>query len=128
MSATQQAVFVAAHINYMTMKKDLLKQIGIYAGIALLFVIIAYGFVPQVLNGKIVNQHDISGWKGMAKEALAHNKANPEDPTAWTNSMFGGMPTTAIVDSFYGVDGFMQFGRQLFDKHFIGFRGQISGK
>ena len=84
------------------MAKELLKKIGIYAGILLLFVGIAYSFVPEVLEGKIVDQHDISGWKGMAHEALEHNKANPDDPTAWTNSMFGGMPTTAITDNFEG--------------------------
>ena len=84
------------------MNLSLLKKIGIYAVIIALFAVIAYAFMPQILNGKIVNQHDISGWKGMAEEALAHNKANPDDPTAWTNSMFGGMPTTAIVDSFEG--------------------------
>lgn len=84
------------------MKKELLKQIGIYAGIILLFAGIAYGFVPQVLQGKIVDQSDISGWKGMAQEASSFNKANPDDQTAWTDSMFGGMPTTAIIDNFQG--------------------------
>ena len=84
------------------MKKNLLKQIGIYAGIILLFVGIAYGFMPELLDGKIVNQSDISGWKGMAQEAMQYNKANPGDKTAWTNSMFGGMPTTAMIDSFDG--------------------------
>ena len=78
------------------------KKIGIYAGIVLLLAGIAYGFVPQVLDGKIVNQSDIAGWKGMAQEALEYNKANPDDPTAWTGSMFGGMPTTAITDNFEG--------------------------
>ena len=38
------------------MKKELLKNIGIYAGILLLFVVLAYSFTPQVLDGKIVNQ------------------------------------------------------------------------
>ena len=38
------------------------KKIGIYAGIVLLLAGIAYGFVPQVLDGKIVNQSDIAGW------------------------------------------------------------------
>ena len=84
------------------MNLNLLKKIGIYASIIVLFAAIAYAFVPEVLQGKIVNQHDISGWKGMAQEAIAHNNANPDDHTAWTNSMFGGMPTTAIVDSFEG--------------------------
>ena len=84
------------------MNKELLKKIGIYAGILLLFIVLAYSFVPQVLSGKIVNQSDISAWKGMAQEAVAHNAAHPEDPTAWTNSMFGGMPTTAYIDDFEG--------------------------
>ena len=84
------------------MNKELLKKIGIYAGILLLFIVLAYSFVPQVLSGKIVNQSDISAWKGMAQEAVAHNAAHPEDPTAWTNSMFGGMPTTAYIDDFDG--------------------------
>ena len=54
------------------------------------------------LDGKIVNQSDIASWKGMANEAVTDNAAHPEDPTAWTNSMFGGMPTTATIDSFDG--------------------------
>jgi len=84
------------------MKKELLKNIGIYAGIVLLFAACAYGYMPELLDGKIVNQSDISGWKGMAQEAVSYNKANPDDKTAWTNSMFGGMPTTAMIDSFEG--------------------------
>ena len=84
------------------MNKELTKKILIYAGIVLLFLVLAYGFVPQVLQGKIVNQSDIASWKGMANEAMTHNAAHPEDPTAWTNSMFGGMPTTATIDDFHG--------------------------
>ena len=84
------------------MNKELLKKILVYAGIVLFFAVVAYGFVPQVLSGKIVNQSDISSWKGMANEAMTHNEAHPDDPTAWTNSMFGGMPTTATIDDFDG--------------------------
>ena len=84
------------------MKMELLKKIGIYAGIILLLAGIAYCFAPEALDGKIINQSDIAGWKGMAQEAIEHNKANPDDRTAWTGSMFGGMPTTAIIDIFEG--------------------------
>ena len=84
------------------MNKETIKKILIYTGIVLLFLVIAYGFVPQVLDGKIVNQSDIASWKGMANEAVTHNAAHPEDPTAWTNAMFGGMPTTATIDDFQG--------------------------
>ncbi len=84
------------------MNKEVLKKLGNYLGIFLLLVVIAYSYTPQVLEGKIVNQSDIASWKGMANEAVTHNAAHPEDPTAWTNSMFGGMPTTAPIDSFEG--------------------------
>ena len=84
------------------MNKNLLKKIGLYAGILLLFIGLAYGFTPEVLEGKIVNQGDISQWKGMANEAMTYNAEHPEDPTAWSNAMFGGMPTTATIDSFEG--------------------------
>ena len=72
------------------------RKILSYIGAAVLFLIIAYSFVPQVLSGKIVNQSDISGYQGMAREMEMWNAINPSDPTAWTDSMFGGMPTTTI--------------------------------
>ena len=77
----------------------------------MLFIGLAYGYTFVSLDEnnklethfeKIVDQGDISQWKGMAHEAMAYNEANPEDPTAWSNAMFGGMPTTATIDSFEG--------------------------
>lgn len=84
------------------MNKSLLKNIGIYAAIIGLFAILAYGFVPQVLDGKIVNQSDISGWKGMAQESMQWNKQHPDDKALWSDSMFGGMPTVTYMDDFQG--------------------------
>ena len=55
------------------------------------FIFIAYGYSPQVLKGKIVDQSDISSWEGMAHEIVTHTEANPDDQTLWTNSMFAGM-------------------------------------
>ncbi len=78
------------------------KKLIIYIGIIIGFLVLAYGFVPQVLSGKIVNQSDISGWRGMAQEMLQWNKEHPDDKTAWTESMFGGMPTTTIESSTEG--------------------------
>ncbi len=78
------------------MDKKLLKNIGIALGAVVLFLVLSYGFVPQVLQGKIVNQSDISGYIGMSHEMSEWNAAHPDDPTYWTDAMFGGMPTTAI--------------------------------
>ena len=84
------------------MKKALLHKVGPALGIFALFLLLAYGFVPQVLGGKIVNQSDISGYVGMAHEMKEYNAAHPDDPTLWTDAMFGGMPVTAFHSSSTG--------------------------
>ena len=71
------------------------KKIIVYVAIVLGFLALSYAFVPQVLTGKIVNQSDISGWKGMSQEARTWNAAHPDDPALWSDSMFGGMPTVS---------------------------------
>ena len=93
------------------------KKILPYAGAILLFVIIAYAYAPQVLQGKIVNQSDISGWTGMSHEIVTHNENNPDDRTLWTNSMFGGMPATVISVVYKG-----DFTQYLYDILFVGER------
>ncbi len=81
------------------------------------FVVIAYAYAPQVLQGKIVDQSDISSWEGMANEIVSHNKANPDNPTLWTNSMFGGMPATSISVIYEG-----DFTKYIYDLLFVGAR------
>ena len=76
--------------------KSVWKKIAAFIGTVLLFLVLSYGFVPEVLKGKIVNQSDISGYVGMSHEMDQWNRLHPDDPTYWTDSMFGGMPTTAI--------------------------------
>lgn len=84
------------------MNRKYTNRILVFIGAAILFLILAYGFVPEVLSGKIVNQSDFSGWRGMAQETLQHNSQHPDDPTYWTNSMFGGMPNVSMYDDFKG--------------------------
>ena len=63
------------------------KKILPYVGIILTFLCISYAFTPQVLKGKVVNQSDISSWKGMAHEIIEYNENNPNDRALGTNSM-----------------------------------------
>ena len=93
------------------------KKILKYALPILAFVVIAYGYAPQVLEGKIVNQSDISSWEGMANEIVTWNKANPGERTLWTNSMFSGMPATSISVIYKG-----DFTQYLYDLFFTGAR------
>ena len=79
------------------MNNPIVKKIAAAVGVVVLFLALSYGFVPKVLEGKIVNQSDISGYIGMSHEMTQWNKAHPGDPAYWSDSMFGGMPTTAIA-------------------------------
>ena len=93
------------------------KRILKYAVPVIAFILIAYGYAPQVLEGKIVNQSDISSWEGMAHEIVTYNNAHPDNRTLWTNSMFSGMPATSISVIYEG-----DFTQYLYDLFFTGAR------
>jgi len=66
----------------------------IYPIIVFFFIALAY-FIPDLIEGKRINQHDIVQFKGMSKELVDHRAKYGEEPL-WTNSMFGGMPAYLI--------------------------------
>jgi hypothetical protein len=66
-----------------------------------LFAIVAIIYCKPALEGKVLQQQDITQWKGMAQDAMVYAEKNGQHPL-WTNSMFGGMPTYQIT----GVPGF----------------------
>ena len=95
-----------------------LKKWTPYICAMVLFVVLAYGFAPEVLKGKVVNQSDIASWYGMSREIVTYNEAHPnEEPTLWTNSMFGGMPAFTISVIYKG-----DFTKYLYDLLFWGKR------
>ena len=62
----------------------------------LIFLVLSVGyFVPDVLEGKKISQHDILQFRGMSKEIADYRTQYGEEPL-WTNSMFGGMPAYLI--------------------------------
>jgi hypothetical protein len=82
----------------------------------LLFISISYVYFPEVLQGKIVNQSDVSSWRGAANEILEHNKKTGEQ-TLWTNSMFGGMPSYMVSTQYKGnlikhINHYLQLGKR----------------
>lgn len=83
------------------MKNIPLKKLYPYIGAFLLFVVIAYVYFPPLFEGKIVHQSDISSWRGAANEAIEFREKTGQEPL-WTNSMFGGMPTTMISTIYKG--------------------------
>lgn len=66
----------------------------IYAILA--FLIISIIYCHPALMGKVVEQHDTLGWRGMAQQSFEFKEKYGYFPL-WTNSMFGGMPAFAIA-------------------------------
>lgn len=84
--------------------KKILTQIGIITT----FLVIAFFYCSPVFEGKTLLGHDTESWAYSAKEARDYNQTHDE-PTLWTNSMFGGMPTYQItMPKNYNILGYVQ--------------------
>lgn len=60
-----------------------------------LFLLISLAYFSPVLSGKVLVQHDISQWTGMAKEIMDYRETHGDEPL-WTSRMFSGMPAYQI--------------------------------
>ena len=78
------------------MKALNLKSWFPHIGALLLFVLLAYGYMPGLLQGRGLNQSDDTAWKAIYQESKEYKESTGED-ALWTNSIFGGMPTTTIT-------------------------------
>jgi len=59
------------------------------------FLIIAVIYCKPALEGKVLEQSDITNWKGMATQSIKYKETHGHLPL-WTNSAFGGMPAYQI--------------------------------
>lgn len=75
--------------------KFLKKALPHFAAIAV-FLIIAILYCKPALEGKVVNQSDITNWKGAVQQSLEFAKNHGGNGPLWTNSVFGGMPAFQI--------------------------------
>lgn len=60
------------------------------------FLLVTIVYFQPAFQGKVVNQHDLIGWKGMAQQSFEYKEKNGHFPL-WTNSMFSGMPAYNIA-------------------------------
>lgn len=84
----------------MKLKEFFTKNWPHFAVLAFAIILACVYFQPQ-LEGYGVKQHDIEQWKGMAHEAETYRELAGKE-ALWTNSMFGGMPTTQISMNYPG--------------------------
>jgi len=61
-----------------------------------IFLLIAVVYFSPVLEGKVIQQSDMTNVAGMSKEAADYHEKTG-NYTLWTTTMFGGMPTYQIM-------------------------------
>lgn len=61
-----------------------------------IFLLVAVIFCKPALEGKVVFQHDLQGWRGMVQQSVEFKEKYGHYPL-WTNSLFSGMPAFQIA-------------------------------
>lgn len=61
-----------------------------------IFLLVAVIFCKPAIEGKVVFQHDLQGWRGMVQQSVEFKEKYGHYPL-WTNSLFSGMPAFQIA-------------------------------
>ncbi len=77
------------------MKKGMFQKLLPHLIAVGVFLIVAVLYCRPALEGKVVNQHDVTQWQGAIHQSQVYKEKFGEYPL-WTNSMFSGMPTFQI--------------------------------
>ncbi len=80
------------------MKSNWFKQASPHIYAILFFLVVSIIYCQPALMGKVVEQHDIIGWKGMAQQSFEFKEKYGHFPL-WSNSMFGGMPAYTFTSN-----------------------------
>ncbi len=78
------------------MKKGIFNRVLPHLIAIVIFLIVAVIYCKPVLEGKVLQQHDVTQWKAMAKNSFDYKETHGNFPL-WTNSMFSGMPAYQIA-------------------------------
>jgi len=78
------------------MNKGLFSKLLPHIIAVVIFLLIAIIYCKPVLEGRVISQHDILGWKGMAQQSIEYKEKYGSYPL-WTNSLFSGMPGYTIA-------------------------------
>lgn len=73
-------------------KKNILPHLIVIA----VFLLVALIYCSPALEGKVLQQHDVMGWKGMAQNSFNYKETHGHFPL-WSNGMFSGMPAYQIA-------------------------------
>ncbi len=78
------------------MKHFNIRQLIPHAIAIAVFIAVAALFCKDALSGKVLQQHDISQWKGAIHNSEEYGKTHAGKYPLWTNGVFSGMPSMQI--------------------------------
>ncbi|MBM3433006.1 MAG: YfhO family protein [Bacteroidetes bacterium] len=73
-----------------------LKKLIPHGIVIVCFLLVAVVFCKPVLDGQVLNQGDIVGWKGMAQNSFEYKEKNGHFPL-WNTHLFSGMPNYQVA-------------------------------
>lgn len=77
------------------MKKGFFAQLLPHLIALIVFLLVAVLYCQPALEGKVVNQSDVTHWKGSIQNSIEYKEVHGEYPL-WTNGLFSGMPANQI--------------------------------
>jgi Bacterial membrane protein YfhO len=78
------------------MNSSLLKKALPHITAVFVFLIVSIAYNKTALEGKVLRQADVQGYRGMAQQSNEYKEKNGHWPL-WSESMFGGMPAYNIA-------------------------------
>jgi len=78
------------------MKNNWVKKIVPHVVAILIFLLVSLLFCKPALEGNVLNQFDIQGWKGIAQNSFDYKEKNGHFPL-WNSNVFSGMPNYQIA-------------------------------
>jgi hypothetical protein len=78
------------------MKQPLLKKLLPHLIALAIFLVVSILFCKPALQGNVLNQHDIAGWKGMAQNSFEYKEKKGHFPL-WNPNLFSGMPNYQVA-------------------------------
>lgn len=104
-----------------------IKKVTPYFAAIVVFIFVSVAYFLPVLEGKKIQQNDITQFIGSSKEIVDYRKEHNEEPY-WTNTSFGGMPSYAVStyypnDFIKNVDKILRFLPRPADYLFLYFFG-----
>ena len=78
------------------MKQGWLQKLLPHIVAIILFIVIAVIYCKPSLDGQVLQQSDITGWKGAVQQSVQYSDTHNGQRPLWTNSLFGGMPAFQV--------------------------------